>query len=79
MGITYIAMNETIAPLNKNAVRRAMNRQQLLTVVYGGRGFVKDGIFPHGLYGHNPDLPAIPYDPEAARKLLEEAGYPNGF
>ena len=83
IGITYIAMNETIAPLNKNAVRRAMqmalNRQQLLTAVYGGRGFVEDGIFPHGLYGHNPDLPAIPYDPEAARKLLEEAGYPNGF
>lgn len=82
IGITYIAMNETIAPLNRKAVRMAMqmalNRRQLLTAVYGDRGLVENGIFPHGLYGFNPELPEIPYDPENARRLLEEAGYPNG-
>ena len=83
IGITYIALNETIAPLDDARVRRAMqlalNREMLLTAVYGGRGSVENGIFPHGLYGYNPELPEIPYDPEAARALLAEAGLPDGF
>lgn len=83
IGITYIALNESIEPLNDVRVRKAMqmalNRSSLLAAVYGDSGYVENGIFPHGLYGYNPDLPEIPYDPEAAKELLEEAGYPNGF
>ena len=83
IGITYIALNEAIAPLNDVRVRKAMqlslNRAILLTAVYGGRGSVENGVFPHGLYGFNPELPEIPYDPEAARQLLAEAGLPEGF
>ena len=83
IGLTYIALNETVAPLNDARVRKAMqlslNRAILLTAVYGGRGSVENGIFPHGLYGFNPELPEIPCDPEAAKRLLIEAGYPEGF
>ena len=83
IGITYIALNETVAPLNDARVRKAMqlslNRAILLTAVYGGRGSVENGIFPHGLYGFNPELPEIPCDPEAAKRLLIEAGYPEVF
>lgn len=83
IGITYIAMNESIAPLDDALVRKAMqmslDRQMLLSAVYGGRGYVENGIFPHGLYGYNPDLPEIPYDPEKAKELLSEAGYEDGF
>ena len=83
IGITYIALNESIAPLDDARVRRAMqlalDRAMLLTAVYGGRGSVENGIYPHGLYGFNPDLPQIPYDPEAARALLDEAGFEDGF
>ncbi len=83
IGITYIAMNESIKPLNDVRVRKAMqmslDRPMLLAAVYGGRGNIENGIFPHGLYGYNPDLPEIPYDPEGAKELLAEAGYKDGF
>ncbi len=83
IGITYIAINERIKPLDDVRVRKAMqlalDRGMLLAGVYGGRGSVENGIFPYGLYGYNPDLPEIPYDPEKAKELLAEAGYMNGF
>ncbi len=83
IGITYIALNESVAPLNDARVRKAMqlslDRAMLLAAVYGGRGTVENGIYPHGLYGYNPDLPEIPYDPDGAAGLLAEAGYPEGF
>ena len=83
IGITYIAINESIKPLDDARVRKAMqmalNRQMLLSAVYGGRGNIENGIFPHGLYGYNPKLNEIPYDPDTAKELLTEAGYEDGF
>ena len=83
ISITYIALNESVRPLNNARVRQALqlglNRAVLLDAAYGGRGLLENGIMPHGLYGFNPDLPEIPFAPEDARALLAEAGYPNGF
>lgn len=83
IGITYIALNESIEPLNNVLVRKALqislNRQMLLDAVYSGRGSLENGIYPHGLLGYNPDLPGIPYDPDTAKELLKQAGYPDGF
>ena len=83
IGITYIALNESIEPLDNAQVRKALqmalNRQALLDAVHSGRGSVENGIFPRGLYGYNENLPEISYDPEAAQKLLAEAGYADGF
>lgn len=31
------------------------------------------------MFGHNPALKTLKYDPEAAKKMLADAGYPNGF
>ncbi len=83
IGITYIALNASVEPLNDARVRKALqlslNRTMLLDAVYSGRGVLENGIFPHGLYGYNPELPDIPCDPDAAKALLSEAGYENGF
>ncbi|MBR0408883.1 MAG: ABC transporter substrate-binding protein [Clostridia bacterium] len=83
VGISYIALNQSIPPLDQLEVRRAMqlslDRQTLLNAVYSGRGQVENGIFPHGLIGFNPSLPQIPYDLEEAKRLLAEAGYPDGI
>ena len=80
---TYIALNEAVSPLNDVRVRKALqlalNRMLLLDAGYSGHGFLVNGIIPQGMYGYNPDLPDIPYDAEEAKKLLAEAGYPEGF
>ncbi len=83
IGITYIALNESVKPLDDVRVRKALqlalDRGVLLDAVYSGRGAIENGIFSHGLYGYNPDLPRIPHDLEEARKLLAESGYADGF
>ncbi|SDB10052.1 ABC transporter substrate-binding protein [Butyrivibrio sp. INlla16] len=83
VGITYIALNESIDPLNNVAVRKALqmalDRQALLDSSRNGRGEIEQGIFPHGLSGYNEDLPEIAYDPDAAAALLADAGYGDGF
>lgn len=83
VGITYFTMNQNIEPFNKpeirKAVQMAINRQEILDTLYSGRGVVEQGIFPHGLIGFNETQPVIPYDKEAAKALLADAGYPNGF
>ncbi len=83
IGISYIALNESMTPLNDVRVRKALqlslDRASLLDIVYSGRGSVENGIFSHGLSGFNPNLPAIPYDVSQAKSLLAEAGYEKGF
>ena len=80
---TYIALNESVKPLSDVRVRKALqlalNRVLLLDAAYSGRGYLENGILPHGVYGFNPDLPEIPFDPDEARILLKQAGYPDGF
>ena len=83
VGITYIALNQSVEPLDRLPVRKALqlalDRQLLLNAAYSGRGQVENGIFPNGLAGADPALEAIPYAPEEARRLLSEAGYAQGF
>jgi peptide/nickel transport system substrate-binding protein len=71
------------APLKDQRVRLALNlaidRQKLSDSLF--RGYAKpiaQGAAPTD-FGYNPAVPAYPFDPGRARKLLAEAGYPNGF
>lgn len=83
VGIYYYSINADIKPFDdvrvRKAFQRAVDREQLLKVMFDGRGTVQSGIMPQGLIGHNPDLPEIKYDPDEAKALLTEAGYPDGF
>lgn len=83
VGIFYYAINENIKPFDDVRVRKALqlaiDRKTLLDKLYNGLGSLENGIFPKGLLGHNPSLAAIPYDPQKAKQLLAQAGYPDGF
>jgi ABC-type transport system substrate-binding protein len=46
---------------------------------HGGRARRPDGPVPPGAAGHAPRAPPFPFDPDRAKRRLEEAGYPGGI
>lgn len=75
-------------PLDKNpladvrvrkALSKAINRDAIVDRIMDGIGIKASQVMADSFLGTNPDLKPEPYDPEAAKKLLAEAGYPNGF
>ena len=70
-------------PLRDLRVRRAMskaiNRAALVERVMEGAAVTTGQLMPEGFFGYTPALKPERYDPEGARKLLAEAGYPDGF
>lgn len=79
----FCAMNTYKAPFDDIRVRHALNyavdKDAIIKTVLRGYGIkVACMSFP-GMIGYNPDLKPFPYDPEKAKSLLAEAGYPDGF
>lgn len=74
----------TLDPFRSKKVRQALNhavdKEAILKNLLLGYGRVLDGqiVGPDG-FGYNAALKAYPYDPRRARRLLAEAGHPNGF
>ena len=63
----------------REALNIAVDRQVIIDNLLDGVTIPATQPAPPMVYGFNPDLPPIPYDPERANALLADAGYPEGF
>ncbi len=84
MGVMhYLGLNTYKPPFNDVRVRRAMNyainRELINKALFDGKAILCAGPISPRTFGADPTLKPYPYDPKKAKKLLAEAGYPNGF
>jgi peptide/nickel transport system substrate-binding protein len=63
----------------RQALSKAINRDAIVAKIMGGVAVAAGELLPQGFFGTNPGAAPEAYDPEGAKKLLAEAGYPNGF
>ena len=70
-------------PLQDVRVRRALSiaidRRAIVDRVMEGAAVPAGQFLPEGVYTHVPDVTPPAFDADAARRLLAEAGYPQGF
>jgi peptide/nickel transport system substrate-binding protein/oligopeptide transport system substrate-binding protein len=80
--IRWYGLNTRVKPLDDRRVRQALihavDRVAVVQAVYASRHVLARGVLPPGTQGFNPTLQGYSYDPDKARKLLAEAGYPGG-
>jgi len=81
--VTMIEMNVTKPPFDDVRVRRAMNHainmDLIVNTILGGYATRTNGPMLDSFFAANKDLKPYEYNPEKAKQLLAEAGYPNGF
>jgi peptide/nickel transport system substrate-binding protein len=63
----------------RKALSKAINRPAIVERVMEGVALPAGQLLPEGFFGVSPKLKPEAYDPEGAKKLLADAGYPNGF
>jgi peptide/nickel transport system substrate-binding protein len=83
MNIGYLGFNHKKDPWksNKNlrrAIAHAINRKAIVDNIYQGMGQVAKNCIPPTMWGYNNDVPGYDYNVDLAKKLLAEAGFPEG-
>ncbi|WP_028490629.1 ABC transporter substrate-binding protein [Thermus islandicus] len=81
--LQYLGMNMKAGspfanPKVREAVRWAVNQDELIEALLQGNALKIQTFIPKGLLGYNPATP-YRYDPARAKRLLAEAGYPQGL
>ncbi|MFZ5708436.1 MAG: ABC transporter substrate-binding protein [Pseudomonadota bacterium] len=78
----YITMNVKTPPFDKVEVRRAVNmaiNKERIIQIINGRAVPATQPLPPSMPGYTEGYAGYPYDVEGARKMLADAGLPDGF
>ena len=78
----YVFMNVNEKPFTDVKVRQAVNyaiNTVRIQKLLAGQAKALNQIYPEGMPGHQADQQFYTYDPEKAKQLLAEAGFPDGF
>ena len=82
LSVRFYGFNTRLKPLGdrlvRQAVSQAIDREAVIEGPVLGRHLLARGILPPGTQGYNPKLTGSAYDPQRARELLTQAGYPAG-
>ncbi|MEW5722027.1 MAG: ABC transporter substrate-binding protein [Thermodesulfobacteriota bacterium] len=78
----YITMNVKMKPFDNVKVRQAVNmaiNKERVCQIINNRAVPANQPLPPTMPGYDPEYKGYPYDPEKAKALLAEAGFPEGF
>lgn len=78
LNVAYLAYNTTQAPFDKVEVRKALNKainkEAIVDAVFQGAATPAKNPIPPTMWSYNDAVEDDTYDPEAAKKMLEDAG-----
>ena len=75
----HLEVNPLLDIKVRRALSLAINRDAIRDRIMDGFAVPAGQIIPEAASSYEPSVKVDPYDPEQAKKLLAEAGYPNGF
>lgn len=78
-GIIGLDKNPFADPRVRKALSLAINRDSIVKMIMNGNAYATNQLVLKGRRGYVEDLPEAKYDPEEAKRLVVEAGYPDGF
>lgn len=83
LNVGYLGFNTEKEPFTDKRVRQALNmainKPSIIEAVFLGTGQVAKNPIPPIMWSYNDAVEDYPYDPQAAKALLAEAGYKDGF
>ena len=78
LNVGYLAYNTTMAPFDNPKVRKALNmainKESIVDAVFQGAAVPAKNPIPPTMWSYNDTIADDAYDPEAAKKMLEEEG-----
>ena len=83
LNVGYLSYNTTKKPFDdvrvRKAINMAINKKAIVEGVYLSTGVAAKNPIPPTMAAYNNAIKDDEYNPEAAKKLLAQAGFPNGF
>jgi len=83
LNVGYLSFNTEKKPFDDVKVRQALtyavNKEAIIKAVYQGAGTAAKNLIPPTMWSYNTSIKDYPHDPAQAKKLLAEAGFPDGF